>query len=243
MGSFMRRLRLRIDPGHHFPMRLPLVIVPLLICVGMVLLTSALAQDPAGKSSEDQSKEKTLPAARQNTLLRDFFRALYPRYQREPPVDEFVENFVDSQIDALLKEIQEKLDDLNQSCDMAMKLRERWLNAPAQEKNPARIALVATLRRLADRSDDLADRLSSLFVGLKRDKKIDFVRSANDNSDGFRREFAFLQLQVDEATRLVDDYFFRSTNTVKVADLGSENMLVRLDWAEFMAKDLAKRIR
>jgi hypothetical protein len=224
-------------------MRLPLEILPLLLCVAMLHVSSGLAQDSAEQPSDDQSREKTLPPARQNKLLRDFFRALYPRYQREPPVDEFVENFVDSQIDALLTEIQEKLNNLNQTCDMATKLRERWMNAPAQEKNPARIALVATLRRLADRSDDLADRLSSLFVGLKRDKKIDFVRSSKDNSDAFRREFEFLQLQVTEATRLVDDYFFRSTNTVTVTDLGGENMLVRLDWAEFMAKDLAKRIR
>ncbi len=241
----MRRLSLRPNQAVHSRFRFYRLFFSILVGLWIVHLpfSPCLAQDSKGEPSGDESEGEALPAARQNTLLRDFFRALYPRYQREPPVDEFVESFVDNQIDAFLREIEGKLADLNEAFDMATKLRDRWMKASTQDKTPARIALVATLRRLADRSDDLADRLSTLFVGLKRDKKINFVRSAEDNSDGFRREFEFLRVQIDEATRLVDDYFFRSTNTVSLEDLGSENMLVRLDWAEFMAKDLAKRIR
>ena len=94
----------------------------------------------------------------------------------------------------------------------------------------------------AEVPSSLADLLQSVFPDLRRNKKLDMTVEAKDASDGYLRQMTFIQGQVGKAEQLIRDYLFRPGQTIQLGDLSSENMLMRLDWVEAVAKQVADRI-
>lgn len=210
------------------------------------------AQDPPGGSgtsdgsSKEQSEEK-LTYMMENPLLRQFFadqitgRSLGQRPQ--PLGDEFFERVVDMQIESFGKKVDQDLTELLATTDSARQLRERWVRAKKDpERKEAAAALAVVLRRVADRADGLADLLQAVFTELRRNKKLDLTIENSDADDGYLRQMTFIEEQVAKSEQLIRDYLFRPAQTIRLTDLSSENMLVRLDWVESVAKRVADKL-
>jgi hypothetical protein len=195
---------------------------------------------------EDPSKseEPPPPKARSNPLLRQFFRELYPSKPSGGMAanEEFLDRFVDRQIDRFVEDIDVRLGELVAAMEVTERLRTRYFDGGGDRVEVHR-ALAGSLRRIGDLASGLSGRLAMVFRGLERRKRLEIRIPPESRADGFVEEVDFIGRQVTEADRLVRDYLFRGTNTVTLEDLGGEDMLVRLDWAEKMSREVARALR
>lgn len=218
-------------------------------------LLMVLTVSPAGaaeafarsKAQEEvREEEPPPPKARLNPLLRRFFREMYPRSggPQFSVNEEFLERFVDRQVDQFVEDIDRRLEELTAASEMVEGLRVRYVEeGSGVDRQEVRRALVGSLRRIADQTSGLAGRLAMVFRGLERRKRLDIRITPESRALGFVEEIDFMSRQIAEADRLVRDYLFRGTSTVRLEDLGGEDMLVRLDWAEKMAREVARNLR
>lgn len=191
-----------------------------------------------------ESEEPPPPKARSNPLLRQFFRDLYPSKPSGGMAanEEFLDRFVDRQIDRFVEDIDVRLGELVDAMEVTERLRTRSVDGGG-DREEVRRALAGSLRRIGDLASGLSGRLAMVFRGLERRKRLEIRISPESRVDGFVEEVDFIGRQVTEADRLVRDYLFRGTNTVTLEDLGGEDMLVRLDWAEKMSREVARALR
>lgn len=181
----------------------------------------------------------------ENPLLREFFATQFigVTSNRDALHVDAVDRYVDMQIESFGKTVSRDLEELRSSTDSVTLLRKRWIEARRDpERKEAAAALAVMLRKLAGRADSLADLLQAVFPDLRRNKDLDLKMEKTDAEDGYLRQVTFLQEQVTKAEQLIRDYLFRSAQTIRVTDLNSENMLMRLDWVESIAKQVADRI-
>jgi hypothetical protein len=218
-------------------------------------LLMVLTVSPAGAAEafarstaqeEVREEEPPFPKARLNPLLRRFFREMYPRSggPHFSVNEEFLERFVDRQVDQFVEDIDRRLEELTAASEMVEGLRIRYVEeGSGVDRQEVRRALAGSLRRIADQTSGLAGRLAMVFRGLERRKRLDIRITPESRVLGFVEEIDFMSLQIAEADRLVRDYLFRGTGTVRLEDLGGEDMLVRLDWAEKVAREVARNLR
>ena len=181
----------------------------------------------------------------ENPLLREFFASQITegRTDAQHLTDDFVDRFVDIQIESFARKMNQDLTELANTAEQVRRLRDRWVTTSGKPaKREAATAFAVKLRRLAVQSDSLADRLQAVFPDLRRNKKLDLTIEDRDLQDGYRRQLSFIDEQVSKAEQLIRDYLFRSEQTIGLSDLCSENMLTRLDWVESVAKRVAERI-
>ena len=201
------------------------------------------AQDP--KEATGKPDEKVTYMI-ENPLLREFFanQLVDGRIsQQSLPGQEFVDRYVDLQIESFARKVDQELKELVTTTDSLDRLRTRWVAAtegPARKE--AAVAMAVMLRGLAKQADSLADLLQAVFPDLQRNKKLDMTIEKKDEADGYLRQMTFIDAQVSKAEQLIRDYLFRPAQTIGVNDLSSENMLMRLDWVEALAKRVADRI-
>lgn len=184
------------------------------------------------------------PAARENESLRRLFRTFYPnsRDSFAMPPRMFLETFIDQQIDHYVMGVEERLRRLMAHLTVSENLRIRLLDlrAEGREAEPAyaegRILFRKELEEVEDAADRLRDHLEMAAAGLKGKSKLEYQLSPERREDLFGREILFIRTQVDKAETGIRDYLFRSTNTVSLEEIQGQNMLVRLHWAEQMAK-------
>ncbi len=181
----------------------------------------------------------------ENPLLRSFFTEQFYEGPSNPRArsDEFVDRMVDMQIQSFAKALDHDLAELVSTTDSARQLRQRWLEAPEETtRTEAAAAFAVMLRKVARQADGLADLLQSVFPDLRRNKKLDLKVESRDADERYQRQMEFIDGQVSKAEQLIRDYLFRPGQTIALGDLGSENMLMRLDWVETVAKQVADQI-
>ncbi len=199
------------------------------------LICVARQEDPPGAAPD--AGDTAAAAARQNPILRDFYRRLYPGLDGSfPPSDEFLESFVDRQIDAFASDVDRRLTQITDRAAIVERLLDRRGAAQGDERRQAERSLKAVLRLLADDCDGLADRLQLVFAGLNRRGRNREPRAAEQE----RNPYAMLFAHIQAADRAIRDYLFTSRQVVRVEDLEGEDMLMRLDAAEKLARELSR---
>lgn len=186
------------------------------------------------------------PAARENEALRQLFRTLYPsrRDGFAMPPRMFLENFIDQQIDNFVQGIDDRLRRLNAHLTVTENLRMRLLELKRGGKQQEQVFAEGIVRfrkeleEFEDAADRLRDYLEMATVGLKGKAKLEVELSPAREEELYGMEILFIRTQIDKAEAGIRDYLFRSTNVVQVEEIQGQNMLVRLHWAEQMAKKI-----
>ena len=187
-----------------------------------------------------------VPFARQNTILRDYFRKQFanmrsfhntPGWRNDP----FVEDFVDRQIDHFLKELQEKLLRLRSHFSHVEASREALLQAtsPAEQRQ-AQLRWENSLKEVERKSGDVWNMLRYVFTGLEDRDGFKPRLSSHDLEVVFRQQVGFMAAEIGEAERKIHHYLFESGSTILVEDLRGENMLIHLYHVRQMAKQLKR---
>jgi hypothetical protein len=207
----------------------------------------------AGRFQSDDEKpnpeEEVVHHGRQIEILRDYFRKQYPRTEGIfQPNDRFVESFVDRQIDHFLKEVEGRIKQLRSDLETAQKLRGRLIENMEDSDHQdlliqTKTDFKAVVKSLQNTADDLGDQLGVVFLFMDSKEEFDHKVTSASVDGFFEGELDYLKLQVEAAERLIQDFFFRRTNTVEYEDLMAQNMLVRLYWIEQMARAVNRRIR
>lgn len=190
----------------------------------------------------ENSEDAPVPAARQNVLLRDFFLRLFPGVSegRVDPDDLWVERFVDRQIDVFVEEIDRSLTRLMEQAELIVQLRERTLSAEPAVVKETELSLRAALRRLASDCGSLAGRLNLVFPTLRRKSRIPANEVTRPDPESEPDRYELLVSQIAAADRMVRQYLFTSNSVVELADLQGEDMLVRLESAQQLARELSR---
>ena len=204
-----------------------------------------------GSISYGAQKKHTLepgeaPFARQNTILRAYFRKQFanmrsfhntPGWRNDP----FVEDFVDRQIDHFLSELQEKLLRLRSHFSHVEAAREALLQATSpQEQRRASLRWENSLKEVERYSGDVWNMLRYVFTGLEDRDGFKPRLSSHDLEVVFRGQVGFMAAEIGEAERKIHHYLFESGSTILVEDLRGENMLIHLYHVRQMAKKLKR---
>lgn len=204
------------------------------------LLGRAMQQEGVPAGEEGEGFEAAAAAARQNPILREFYRRLYPGLDNTfPPSEEFLENFVDRQIDAFAADIDRRLKRITDQAAMVENLQQRLGSSQGEGRQTVEQSLKGVLRQLADDCDGLADRLQLVFSGLNRRSRTrgrDSSSAAGENPD----PYVELASQIRVADRSIREYLFTSRQVVRLEELEGEDMLMRLDAAEKLARELSR---
>ena len=185
------------------------------------------------------------PPARQNTILRAYFRKQFtnmrsfrnsPNWRNDP----FIEDFVDRQIDHFLSQLQEKLSLLRSHFSQVESSREALLEVTSlQEEHSARLQWERSLREVEKNSGDVWNMVRYIFTGLEDRDRFKPRISSHDKELVFRRQVEFMGEEIVEAEREIQYYFFESGRTVQVEDLKGENLLIHL----YHVRQLAKKLK
>ena len=194
-------------------------------------------------SFENEGEEVPPRPARQNAILRAYFRKQYMslRVERYEFNQTFMEKYVDRQIDTFLDDVDARLKQLVEDLTLAEREHEAWLLDTDPETTRAEEwRLENALDEVADTAGGLKSKLSRVFVQLDGKERLPIEVQAQD---GYQEEMSYLRDQVSEAERRICDYLFRTTNTVPYQNLKGENMLIRLFWAEKTAEEIRKQLQ
>lgn len=203
-------------------------------------LSRAVQQEGVPGGEGEAGFEAAAAAARQNQILRDFYRRLYPGLDGSfPPSEEFLENFVDRQIDAFAVDIDRRLKRITSQAAVVEELQKRLGAARGEGRETVDESLKGVLRQLADDCDGLADRLQLVFSGLSRRSR-NRGRDAASATGKDRDPYADLVSRLRVADRSIRDYLFTSRQVVRLEELEGEDMLTRLDAAEKLARELSR---
>jgi hypothetical protein len=216
-----------------------------LLAAGAVLmffcpLTRAVHQEGVPAGEGEVGLEAAAAAARQNQILRDFYRRLYPGLDGTvPPSEEFLENFVDRQIDAFAADIDRRLKRITDQAALVENLQERLGAVRGEGRETVEQSLKGVLRQLAEDCDGLADRLQLVFSGLNRRSR-NRGRDSSSADGGNRDPNLELLSHIRVADRSIRAYLFTSRQVVRLEELEGEDMLMRLDAAEKLARELSR---
>ena len=189
-------------------------------------------------------KWESAPAARQNPILRAYFRKQFANMRsfRNMPSwrdDPFVEDFVDRQIDHFLSELREKLVLLRARFAHVEQGREAILEAASAEQvKPAQLRWKRSLRGVEKQAGDLWNMLRYVFTELKDRDGFKPRISRQDKESVFRKQMESMGQQINKAEKRIKQYFFEAESTVSLEDLKDENMLIHLYHVREMSKKL-----
>jgi len=219
-----------------------------------ILLLVHITLGSTSLAKQDQVEDDA-PIARQNELLRTHFREMLHPRTRTPPNelqiasdDEFVERFVDRQIDNYLKEIDKQLNRLNSNLTAGENLRDRVLvlrgiSLTQGLQEEAFVRFNRALKEVQDSADSLKDQLKFAFRGLGSKAELEHVVGHSSKVNFYQEELRFLRQQSKLAEEGIRDYLFRSVSTVEVRDLREENMVVCLSLVEQMAREVRRSLQ
>ena len=194
---------------------------------------------------EERVKSEQAPPARQNTILRAYFRKQFsnmrsfnntPGWRNDP----FVEDFVDRQIDHFISELHEKLSLLRAHFAQVQASRAALLEVTSpRQQGPARRHWEKSLKEVERYSRDVWNMLRYVFTDLEDRDNFKPRFGSHDMESIFRRHVEFMGEEIAEAERKIQHYFFESGRTIQAEDLKGENMLIHL----YHVRQLAKKLK
>ena len=195
-------------------------------------------------TQEEEEKEEEISPARQNPILRAHFRRQFAnmrsfntsgRGRRDP----FLEDYVDRQIDHYLKELTEKLAQLNNHFYQVEQAQEVILqDSSAQAVRQARVHWSNSLKGVQDKSGDVWNMLRYVLTVLKDKGDLPPLEPQEPDSV-YPHATQFIGRQIAEAEKRISEYFFQTHSVIQLEDLKGENMLIQL----YLAREMAKQIR
>lgn len=219
-----------------------------LIGISLVLLTSGTKGFPLIQDGQDKdpgkvaTDEQVSPAILNNSRLRSYYYREYVErhYQgRNRPLvsRNFLENWINKQIIYNTGIISERLETLKIEYAVGMQLLQRL------EKEPGRTDIRRQTKRFfkdfREEAKDLRSKIDFMVSGL--DSKPDDEKSnysIEKASVGKRMEQ--VKSELDEAERLIRNYFLEPTHTIEARDLEENNMMIRLYRIEKIMESLEK---
>jgi len=206
------------------------------------LPASAANSSKAGWSLEVQDEEEVeepVPPARQNFLLRAYFRKQYlqMRTDRFDLNESFMERYIDRQIDHFVEVLEELVERLKGRLELAEAEHTNW--SGSRDTRNGHVRFSRALKELGDTAGDIRGKLSHVFFQLDSKERLPIEIAAQSS---YQNEMSYLRTQVEEAVSRIRAYMFDSTYTVPVQNLKKENMLIRLYWAEKTADGIRDQL-
>jgi hypothetical protein len=220
-----------------------LLVLLFLLPVTPLQVSGEKASGQSGENMDvkDEDEEPILPA-RQNLLLRAYFRKQYlnMRTDRFDLNESFMERYVDRQIDHFVETLEELVERLKQRLRAAEEAHRDWSTPEDDGRARARgVRFAKALKEVGDTAGDIRGKLSHVFFQLDGKERLP-IEIASQGS--YEEEMAYLRTQVEEAVARISDYMFDSTYTVPYENLKKKNMIIRLYWAEETADRIRERL-
>ena len=191
-------------------------------------------------------KDKVLPTALQNQILRSHFRdqflSLHSFVEPYETPSRFAQTFVDRQIKHFLDRVEGKLEILQHSVDDLIEIRRQVVDGESELNSKVRSHWREQTRKISHSAEDLRQMLAVIFLQLRA--KDDFQPQVNraENNFLFEVELRRLNRETEAATRLIRSYLFNAASTVHITDLRHTNMLIFLYHIRQTARMLQKKI-
>lgn len=149
----------------------------------------------------------------------------------------FVENWIDKQIIYNAGIIADKLENLKDSHELGTHLLKRLEKEP--ERRDIRLQTKRFLKNFREDTKDLRSKINFMVSGLdsKPENKLQNY-SVEKESAGHRMKM--VKSELNEAEKLIRNYFLEPTHTVAVRDLEENNMMIRLYRIEKILESLEK---
>ncbi len=154
-----------------------------------------------------------------------------------------IDRHIDESVTCFLTDMRQKRDALWTHFQEARSAYDAALAAPLDRFG--RLDAVArwkrSLEKVSDQARDLRAILSLVLSGAMREKT-DFnpVLPGDTVRPRFDVEMQFIQQEIADASRRIQNYFFESTHTVSVEELKGNNMMINLNRVELMSKKLGE---
>ena len=213
-----------------------------------VLLTPCSLDSSANDAEQGESPgsvrtdKHISPAILNNSRLRSYyFREYRERHFQDldqPMVSRsFIENWIDLQIIYNTKIIAEKLNALKESYEFGNQLLQRLENEPG--RTDIRRETKLFFKDFRGKTKSLRGKLNFMISGL--DSKPDQAfRNYSVEQDSAGNRMNMVKGELNEAERLIKNYFLEPTHTVDVSDLEENNMMIRLYRIEKILESLEK---
>lgn len=200
---------------------------------------------PGGLILSQPGAEEASLQAQQNPILRNYFRGRLSEAEgflggSSFPSQQFLEKFIDRQIDRYLSDLREKLDGLKSALkELEEAGAELQRRAPGVSL-PIRQQWRKALGSVEKKAGDIRRMLGGVFTEIEdRDEFKPRINPQNWRS-GFEEEQKYLNDQANKAEERITRYFFTSTKTIQQEKLQGENMLIHLYRVGKMAKALKR---
>lgn len=196
------------------------------------------ADEKAGDAEEDDEKK---PPARQNAVLRRYFRQQYIAFAGDGVYlnRTFMERYVDRQIDHLLEQTERRLTELERNADLGCETWRDWAEAPGDRRS--REAFKRALKDLEDAADSLGDKLAGIFRGMSY-KAVVPPLPHEGAPEAVRDTLKGLKAETLEVRTAVTEYLFEPSHTVKLETLSGDDILARLYRLKKTAEGLRKSL-
>lgn len=195
-----------------------------------------------GRGQKKAPESLISPQILNNDRLRShYYKEFRDRYYYSPSptyfTDLFVDNWVDQQIIHNAETISEEITNLRIRHGMGLELLKRNVREP--ERSEIKREIRQFFKNFREDTGNLRERIQFIVSGLDSKPENEYQNySIERDSANHRMELAGKELE--EAERLIRNYFLKPTHTVSVSDLNENNMMIRLYRIEKIMESLEK---
>ena len=211
---------------------------------GGLAITPGLFEAQQTNSMKEKERPEVSPeiinnAKLRNYYFREFMELHYYNRTGMPRDGNFVENWIDLQIVYNTEMIAEMLSGLRTSYGVAYNLLERLEREP--ERPDIRSQSRRFFKEFREDVDDLRKKIDFMISGLPSKPKEGPINYSVEKGSSKSR-MRMVEQELNEAEKLIGNYFFKPTHTVDVRDLNKNNMMIRLYRIEKILESLEKTI-
>jgi len=172
-------------------------------------------------------------------------RDLFPgtvaaRNETPEPIDPMAEQFVTTQVDLFITELEQKLGAMKSTVKELESVRQDALSDQSTE-NPSTRARVRELAQdVSKRAGDLFDMVAIVAIDLRAKNVVE--PQPSQAADFFANELSFLRKQIGKAEGRLKALFLKPTHTVDLEELRGDNVLTELKSIEEVSRDIKKKV-
>lgn len=219
-----------------------LIISLALLFTAEPVIVSEVRQSQDQQDEVIKSPSSVSPAVMNNSRLRNYFFREYMerhRYNKaRPPIPRgFIENWIDRQIIYNSGIIAEKLSSLQEDHEFCILLLKRLEDSP--ERTDIKLHTRRFFEKFRKDTKKLRSKIDFIVSGLDSEPGDDRINYSIEK-DSVQQRMRAAKDELNEAGRLIRNYFLEPTHTVKVEDLAENNMLIRLYRIERIMESLEK---
>ena len=161
-----------------------------------------------------QELEKPQFPARQNLILRQYFRARFSEAYisqnhlvSSPPI--FIENLIDRKIDNYITELDKRLKDIkSQSASLEVAAKGLRFGEEGPNYLQSRKMWKESMGKIHDDARALHRMISYVLTGLENKDDVEIDIGLEAKKIGFKKERLYLQKEIVKAEQRIRDYFF-----------------------------------